>query len=178
MSKETAGLFDQDQPKQKSTKKEMPQQERVFSGQKKAFHDLFILKTTKMLKLAGLKTDPDPLYVQVDHQHFYHTIDADGKPQTACGSIGGHFHLVEVEKAVDGGIPRVVSCSGPMTMVRRKVGTNYKIVPEPLENGDDHVHEVEYIKSDEITLRTKNLEAAKFTAAESLKGRTPPGVKA
>lgn len=145
---------------------------RKMRGSQTLHHDLFKLGLANMAKNISIDED-NPVIVGVEHVHFFHSIDSQGRPQDSCNSVGGHFHMVKVLKDKDGrfmldadGNP-IVEVSKPMRKVqvknsRGKVSVEVQHVPIGNGKYDEHTHEVEYMGSDVIQARKVNLEAAKF----------------
>lgn len=151
---------------------------RVFSQNVKKIHDLYKLGVSDMLKNTAQDGNV-PEYLKVEHCHFFHTFTSDGAAQNTSSTIGGHFHVMEIVTPATDSSPAVYKCSPPMRWgivkdrYKRKVR---EMVPANID--DEHTHEVQYIKSDELILRTKNVEAAKMHASEQAKyDKTLPGVQ-
>ena len=97
---------------------------------------------------------------KVEHCHFFHTVDSDGKELTNSSSIGGHFHKMEVVKDGDG-VPHVKCVSGPVRLAKKKNRRTgkWEKITAPINDYDYHTHDIEYLKSEEITVRKTNVEA-------------------
>ena len=151
---------------------------RVFTGQKKIFHDLYKLSVAKMLKNMSWQPIPADEYTPIEHCHFFHTVDSSGKTQIYSTSVGGHFHIMEIEDQGDGNPPLVKCVSGPMKLARVKDPHTLKYVkkPVPVNDVDSHTHEVTYLKSDEIALRKLSDEAAKVIGANANLTAKPAGL--
>jgi hypothetical protein len=155
-----------------ATESQSPKFQRKYRGTQTLHHDLFKLKVENMAKNVSIDEN-NPVIVGVEHAHFFHTIDSQGRPQDRCNPVGGHFHMVTPRKNKDGsfvvdidGNP-IVEVSKPLRMVQRK-NARGKVTVE-VENVsigdgkiDEHVHEVEYMGSDKIQARKINAEAMKF----------------
>jgi len=156
-------------------------QKRVFKGTQEIHHDLFKLKVATMLKRKpeswGLGTDEldKQDMLDVEHVHFFHSVDSDGKVQTNCSTIGGHFHIMEVAQGADG-VPVVKCGSGPMHFARKKVRGKMKRVMIPVNEVDDHTHDVQYIESMTVKRRKLSAEAANVVAHDAQKTAPIPGV--
>lgn len=132
--------------------------DRRLKQSQKTWHDLFKLDLQFMRK--NINGDlPTPNIVDVEHVHFFHTVDSDGRPQDKCSPIGGHFHRMKVIPQGPGKPPLVQCVSGPLKMAKR----GNKVVEAPVED-DDHVHAVSYIDSQEIEIRKKSVVAAQVQA--------------
>ena len=160
---------------------EVPQgQQRIFPKDRTIVHDLYKLKVASMLRNISWNAVPEN--VSIEHCHFFHTVDSDGKVQTTSTAIGGHFHEMEVIPQANG-VAKVICKSGPMTHGKTKFRgqwkkTNVPYYPEDKEGniGDDHTHEVQYISSCEITPRINNIEALKVIGEDASKSAGLPGV--
>lgn len=168
------------EPKQKTkslndggfTPPELPQQ-RVFAKDRILIHDLYKLNVATMLKNISWTDVPD--HVKIEHCHFFHTIDSDGKVQTTSNAVGGHFHEMEVVPT-SGGVA-VVKCGPPMKHGKVKVRGVWKKTSVPYDDEDNHVHDVQYISSCEIKPRVNNTEALKVISAEAAKTAAIPDVE-
>lgn len=160
-----------------TTATEPPKGQRVFSRQVKKIHDLYKLMVANMRKNVALEGS-NPEFQTVEHCHFFHTFTSDGQAQNTSSTIGGHFHVMEVVTPATDTTPAVYKCSPPMRwgVVKDKYKRKVReMVPANLD--DDHTHDVQYIKSDELVLRTKNTEAVKLHAEVGAKyDKTLPGV--
>ncbi len=144
----------------------MVRQPRVYKSTQEIDHDLFKLEVAHMSKNVSY-TDV-PFIERYEHVHVFHTVDSNGKVQTTSTPVGGHHHEVEVVAGPDG-VP-TLKVSQPRRWVKRKVKGVMKRMPEPIwldaehSESDEHTHEVTYLGSEKITLRTPNMEFAKFDA--------------
>lgn len=146
---------------------------RFFAGMETIHSDLFKLDVADVLKNMGIDGQ-DPDYIKVPHSHFYHTYDSDGRKQVRCVAIAGHCHEMTEEADPDGG-PPLVSCGPAVKEVRRKIKGKFVKVYEPLTD-DPHVHEVVYMRSNEVAKRQVNPDAANLIAAEHQKTAPVPGI--
>ena len=149
---------------------------RIFNEDRLICHDLFKLKVASMKKnMMWHPIDPAD-YVSIEHVHFFHTYDSAGKKQIHSTSVGGHFHIMEIEEQGDG-LPPVLKCaSGPKKYVRRKnkYGKNkYEKVIVDVNPIDNHTHEVVYLQSNEQKVRKMNEEAAKLIGANARLAEKP-----
>lgn len=153
-----------------------------YSDQVQMDTHLYKLVEAPVIKYLGKDTEdkvhPDSTpqdFVHMGHAHIYRTTDSDGKKHTRCVPIGGHYHVIELDpNTKEGEAPKILAMSGPMRSVAKKIGGRTVMTDEPLNHFDDHVHDVEYLKTEVIQARQSNVEAAKFMAAESFKTPTPP----
>ena len=117
---------------------------RNFTGSDEINSDLFKLVLgyfTKDISVIKKKV-PDPQDLQkVPHAHFYHSVDSNGREMDSCNAVGGHKHTVTVKYDKDGEIVSAVcgKSTGPI---------------------DDHIHEIEYIKTDKVERRIRNKNTA------------------
>lgn len=158
-------------------------QQRNMTGKKEIFTDLFKLQVEKVIKYEGWdeanehpNTHPNK-FSTWEHTHPFRTFDKKGDKMNHCTPIGGHFHMVEWEDNGAEGIPTIKSVSGPMVMQKKRVRGELKTLPVPANDYDDHVHDVEYIRSCKMEFSTTNVEAAKVIAYESSKTAPLSGVE-
>jgi len=160
-----------------TTKTSEPKQPRVFKSTTTLHHDLFVLHPSQMMKDKRLdKTgypDEEDL-IGVAHQHFFHTIDSQGRKQLYCSPIGGHFHEIIIKEKGEGEPPEIVEVSGPMKWGMKKKGGKYKRVAVPVNEYDKHTHEIKYLQSEKVTPRKANVEAAKVATTLQMK-ESPSG---
>lgn len=157
---------------------------RNLTGTKKIFTDLFKLTVAKVIKYEGWEDpsvehpDNQPnKFSTWEHTHPFRTYDKKGARQTMSTPIGGHFHVITWKDNVDPDAPpEILSVSGPMVMGNKIIKGKKTQVPVPANDFDDHVHDVEYIRSSEIIFSTTNVEAAKVVAWEAQKTAPLPGV--
>jgi hypothetical protein len=152
---------------------------RVFKANKMIYHDLFKLHVSNMKKNVSWQRDILDLK-DVEHVHFFHTYDSSGKKQTSCVPTGGHFHLVETEDQGEGLPPKIVSVSGPMVWGNEKdryTGKRRRIPVPYLKDDDNHTHDIEYIESSEIKVRSINAEAVKTIGKVEGAAQKPSWVK-
>lgn len=133
---------------------------RVYAGNMELDHDLFKLEVAPMMK--DLSWSDIPNYVQVEHCHFYHTIDSSGRKLLESSSVGGHFHEMFLTEQ-QGKAPSVV-CGPPVKYVLKKVAGRWKKVTEQIK-ADSHVHNVKYVSSEKVQLRKMNAEYLKVQSA-------------
>jgi hypothetical protein len=142
---------------------------------------LYKLMSAPVKKYTGhrkeIDTSPDAEpqnFLDMEHTHVYRTMDIDGNKHTKCVSIGGHYHNLELDYS--GIIPKVVAMSGPMKMVSETKAGKNRLVEQPINHYDDHIHEVQYVKTEKINGHQVNMEAEKYIAMESMKGAAPAGI--
>jgi len=139
---------------------------RTYKGDVTIDHDLFKLQAAKFLKNISIDIN-NPIWMPAEHCHFYHSHDSSGKRLEKSSATGGHFHEMEVKVDKKGNLS--ATCSRPLKRVWNPKKRRYENTPfnsgAAEGAGDNHVHEVTYIKSDKIEIRKLNSEAAKFQSA-------------
>ena len=126
----------------KRVKKEV-ETKRVYSANMKLDSDLFKLEITMMKKNIGYNNDKHIL-ADVEHCHFYRTVDSNGRSQKNSSYVGGHSHDIEVFEVFKDGENHLKAKCSP--------AKGSKFV-------DTHVHNVHYVRSDKIYRRKLNEEA-------------------
>lgn len=118
-------------------------------------HDLYKLKIgTSKKNISWQKHQPN--LVDVEHTHFYHSVNMRGEPNKNSIEISGHFHEVSTTVMPNGDM--TASCGPPMKKVLKET-PNGKILTmiEPVKYVDantgktiydQHLHEIEYIGSE------------------------------
>lgn len=155
---------------------------RSMTGKKKTVTDLFKLSVAKVIKYEGYDPEnehPDshPMKFSTwEHTHPFRTYDKNGVKQTMSTPIAGHFHLVEWQEDPNGGEPTIISISGPMAMQKKKIKGRMTSVAVALNDYDDHMHDIEYLRSSEIEYTPTNTEAQIVIAREAMKTAPVPGV--
>lgn len=140
----------------------------------------FKLGVAEVIKRVGVANHPDDMpqdFWPFEHTHIFRTRDSEGKELHTSASIGGHFHVIELEPHKDGDSkpPVIKSVSGPMVMVTKKIKGKRRQVPAPLNDYDTHTHKISYIRTDKIQARKHNAVAAMVEAQEAMKGAPPAG---
>lgn len=154
--------------------------ERVYAENLMIDHDLYKLQLAAMLKDIAIKApNHEPLFDEVLHQHYYHTYDSSGKRMSECSPIGGHTHELIIEQPAqpakfdkegnetEKAKVAIYKCGPPMRVVRKRQGRGRfkKVLERLMVHGliyDDHRHDVEFLKSDRIKMRSKNVKAAEW----------------
>lgn len=155
-------------------KTKAPVVERRYHGSQVLEHDCYKLAPAPLLRNVSFSDIPD--IQKFEHSHIFHTIDSDGRKQENCSAIGGHFHRMKVTH-VPGGAPVVECVTGPMREVRRRVKGQFVKVVEPVPGEDDHRHDVVYLHSEKISLRSVNVEAVRVQQVDAQKTAPIPGVQ-
>lgn len=115
---------------------------RVYGNQQEFDSDTFKLELATFQKNISWN-DKNPILEPVEHCHFFHTFDSNGKRCDRSCRVGGHYHNVVVKVNEEG---QLIGESGPA------IGG----LPT-----DRHIHTVRYIKSDIVKLRRYSPEALK-----------------
>lgn len=141
--------------------------ERIFKGHRKVIHDLFELKRAIFKQNVSYKFF-SPQIVEIEHKHFFHSVDRKGLPNNVSSDNSGHFHYVELSADKDGKMK--VKCGPAMRKITKKVKGKERDVVEPVFYGaedineidpqtgkrvaiiDDHTHELEYVSAEELSL--------------------------
>lgn len=156
----------------KSSKTAKPKVEpRIIERSKrKVLHHLFKAEIAKFKKNTS-HTPGAPRFLDVEHVHFFHSVDSVGHAQQFTNHVGGHCH--KVEWSVDENGSLVAKC-GPAVRKKKKMTRNgVQTVYEPVfyerkfseESGytenideiatterivDNHRHEMTYLGSDDV----------------------------
>lgn len=140
---------------------------RNIGGKGQVKSDLFKLEAAACMVNKSWGDVPD-LYEQ-EHIHWFHTFDSDGKKHTRCNAVSGHFHVIETEDQGEDQPVKILSVSGPMHEVKRKVKGRWLKVTEPVSGSleDEHSHAITYKKTDIVEIRTQSAQAANIVAAEA-----------
>ena len=133
----------------KKAKDEIPKVKRVFKGDDNIMVDTVKLETALFQKNVSFDSRM-PIIEPVEHVHFFHSFDSNGKPQVSANSVLGHTHDVSLSVDKEGNI--VGTCSAP-----RRNRNSEKILAS-----DQHTHTIKYIKSEEIKLRKISSDAVKL----------------
>lgn len=129
-------------------KKSLPQKiNRIYKEDMTIDSDTFKLETTNFAKNLSFD-DKKPIIVGVEHSHFFHTFDSNGRPMDKCNHVGGHTHEVKIE----------VDQNGDM------VGTCSPAIVHKGFKEDFHTHQVTYVKSDRFKVRSMNEQAQQLIA--------------
>ena len=145
-------------------------QSRVYKNSQNIDHDLFKLQVSFMKKnVAGDHQEPN--YQDVEHTHFFHTVDSLGIPQEYCTPIGGHFHQMTVIPGAEGKTPKVIA-GPPLKWVSQK--RNKRTIRVAVElNEDHHTHPIAYVESQPIKLAQVSTEFMKYQAQMDAKKPGP-----
>jgi hypothetical protein len=149
---------------------------RTYTTTQSKDHDLFKCRLAKFIRDLSWAKDGSQRQ-EVEHVHFFHTIDSSGRDLKETNNVGGHFHEVKIIPAKDeNSLPKVI-CGPARTWVIQGKGKNKKrvmvapriAVGTDNEEADEHTHEMDYLGSQRIPLRKPNVEAAKYQAEVAAK---------
>jgi hypothetical protein len=146
-------------------------QKRTYTATQAKDHDLYKCEVAKFLRDLSWQKDGS-MRQEVEHCHFFHTIDSAGRPQETTNAVGNHFHEVTIIPAQNEGELDEVICGPAMTweiqgkgrMKKRVMVAPRVAVNTDNEEIDEHTHEMSYQGSQRIQLRKPNIEAAKLQA--------------
>lgn len=134
----------------------------VYKGTQSFRHDLFRLSLASLKRNQSFKKGVVKIE-EIQHSHFFHTFDSNGRAQTHCTPTGGHFHEVKWEVGADGIL--IASCGPALRHVYKKRGGQQRKITELVKWDDEvndkvvvdsHTHDVVYAWSEEITTDTAN----------------------
>ena len=139
-----------------------------FQKQAQKIHSLYKLALSTFK--ANKSWTSEANYVDVEHTHFFHTINSSGQAQTTCAPVGGHFHEMILVTPATEDTPPVYKCSGPMKKVRQKNAYGaWEVVSVPVNGIDHHTHEVTYLHSEIWNPPKMNPEFTKLQAQMAAK---------
>lgn len=174
---------------------------RVVDGTQTFWHDRFKSDTKKMIKCIFNREDgqSEEDMKHIDHQHFFHSHDSNGRKQEQCVAVGGHYHNIithdeQGNPLVDKqGRPRV-ECSKPYRKIRKRQGRKMVTIIEEvtfkMAEGkilkDEHSHVFNYDRSQELSpdkiqqlkRQNGNQMLAAFEGKPEVKDNTPAAVNA
>ena len=130
---------------------------RSFRHDTTVHHDLFRLELAQTKKNISYKED-SPLWEAVEHKHFFHSVDSDGKAQNKCVPSAGHYHYVNI-KEIDGEL--IAEVSKPYTM-RIKKGKKIEVE----YSNDKHTHDATYLLSEEVKRRIYTEDAMRVISQQ------------
>ena len=135
-------------------------------GAQQIFHHLFKATLGKCLKNISFKRGVVDIH-QVEHVHFFHSVNSMGMPQRFTNMVAGHFHEITWEIGPNG--EPVAKC-GPALMKQTKrlpdgtsktnnVQVKWRdemfVDPRSGEQGrdviDNHTHQMLYMGTDELS---------------------------
>jgi hypothetical protein len=146
------------QPVQEAAAPSAPVQQRVYKDATSFDHDLFELMDTNMMR-NDEPTGWEPIWKAIEHSHFFHTFDSDGRKQIKSVAASGHYHPMEVIDQGPGNVP-LVKCGPAMKDVMKKDARGqWKKVSAPVQGEMQHSHEVQWRSSLSMKTRKVNQEA-------------------
>jgi len=157
-----------------------------YSEQVQVDTHLYKLVEAPVIKYMGIEKESlvsphDPShrqdFIDMGHAHIFRTVDSDGRTHSKCVPIGGHYHVLELEypEGKDKA-PIVVGMSGPMKGIPTKINGKTIIKDMPVNHWDDHIHDVQYLKSEKIQTRKSNQEAQIYIAQKTALPSAPGGI--
>lgn len=123
-------------------------------------HDLFKAEVASMKRNMSWKKGIVSIQT-IEHSHWYHTCNSQGRPQRYTNTVGGHFHEIEWQINAKGDL--VAKCSKPMTHKYKMAAGRHKKILAPVswmdeendrEVNDDHTHKMIYIHSEILSQAT------------------------
>lgn len=129
-----------------------------FRNQMTIFHHLFKASIGKFLKDISIGQD-DLRIDQVEHVHYYHSVNSMGHAQKYTTLVGGHFHEVTWSLDPKTGEP-VAKCGPALKKIIKNTPRGQKTLIEPLKFfnkehnqwiEDNHAHDMSYMGSDELS---------------------------
>lgn len=148
------------------------EQKRIFGNGVEFKSDLF------KLEVAECNLDKSwndvPQLEQIEHVHFFHTYDSNGRKMARTNIVAGHFHVIEYEEQGENKPVKIISVSGPMHEVKRRVMGRWVKVAEAISQNlqDDHTHKISYRRSEIVKARQTSPQAVNIEAQEA--NRTAP----
>lgn len=151
-------------------------QPRFFQKTEEIHCDTYKLEVAKMIKNMAFNKGAYDLE-KIEHVHFFHTCNSDGKKETYCQNVGGHTHKITY-KEIEGGVPEIISVGPPIQILKKLVRGKKQMVEVPVdENLDDkHTHEVTYRGSSKVQKRQPDPRAAQMQGDEAQKIKPVQGV--
>jgi len=152
-------------------------QQRVFGNKFEIKSDLFKLEVAECNMDKSWNDVPN--LESVEHVHFYHTYDSDGRKMVKTNTVAGHFHTIEVEDQGDNKPVKIVSVSGPMRELKKRIKGRFTKVFEPIKESleDNHTHKITYRRTEKIQARQISPNAVNIEAAEAQKTAPISGVQ-
>lgn len=135
--------------------------QRRFKDKKLENSDVFKLKVAAAKKVIYNNNEGSirEQYIDIEHVHLWHTVDSRGKEVDRCHSVFGHTHEMKLD--IDQQTGEVRAICGPAIYTLPEITLHKKNDKQRVvECLDKHVHEVEYIRTDKVTIRVTNPEAA------------------
>lgn len=152
-------------------------QQRVFGNKFEFKSDLFKLEVAECHMDKSWNDVPN--LEAVEHVHFYHTYDSDGRKMAKTNTVAGHFHLIEYQEQGEDKPVKIISVSGPMRELKRRIKGRFTKVNEPVSDKleDNHTHKITYRRTEKIQARQISPNAVNIEAAEAQKTAPISGVQ-
>lgn len=152
-------------------------QNRVYGSKVKIKTDLFKLEVAECNMNKSWNDVPN--LESVEHVHFFHTYDSDGRKMTKTNTVAGHFHAIEVEDQGNDKPAKIISVSPPMRELRRRIKGKFTKVFEPIDSAleDEHTHEITYRRTEIVDARQVSPNAVSIEAQEANKTAPIAGVQ-
>lgn len=155
-----------------------PQNEqRVFGNKFEFKSDLFKLEVAECN--INKSWNDVPNLESVEHVHFYHTYDSDGRKMAKSNTVAGHFHVIEYQEQGEDKPVKIISVSGPMRELKKRIKGRFTKVNEPVHESleDNHTHEIKYRRTEKIQARQISPNAVNIEASEAQKTAPISGVQ-
>jgi hypothetical protein len=152
-------------------------EKRVFGNKFEFKSDLF------KLEVAECNIDKSwndvPNLEAVEHVHFFHTFDSDGRKMMRSNAVAGHFHVIEYTEQGDDKPVKITKVSGPMKEVKRRIKGKFVKVIEPVTASleDDHTHKPTYRRTENVVARQISAQAVTIESIEANKTAPIQGVQ-
>jgi hypothetical protein len=138
------------------------------SGEKEIEIMRFKSDVQNLKRNSAWKKNAAPDIEEIDHRHFWDTLNRRGEPNTHAVAKNGHTHYMKYELSPDGKSIKV-TC-GPALKAKNGTGPSGKsklsyspvflYMEDDPENGgtravnDTHIHAMTYIKTEKVLIRT------------------------
>ena len=153
------------------------EQKRIFGNNFEFKSDLFKLEVAECN--LNKSWNDIPMLESIEHVHFFHTYDSNGRKMARTNIVAGHFHVIEYEEQGGDKPVKILSVSGPMHEVKRKVLGRWQKVAEAISDTlqDDHTHKISYRRTERVQARQTSPQAANIEAAEANKTAPISGIQ-
>jgi hypothetical protein len=152
-------------------------QKRVFGNSFEFKSDLFKLEVAECN--LNKSWNDVPMLESVDHVHFFHTYDSNGRKMARTNIVAGHFHVIEYEEQGGDKPVKIISVSGPMHEVKRRIMGRWQKVAEAISETlqDEHTHKITYRRSEQVKARQTSVQAANMEAQEANRTAAISGIQ-
>ena len=143
------------------------EQKRIFGNSFEFKSDLFKLEVAECN--LNKSWNDIPMLEQIEHVHFFHTYDSNGRKMARTNIVAGHFHVIEYEEQGPDKPVKIISVSGPMHEVKRRILGKWQKVAEKISDSlqDDHTHKITYRRTERVKARQASVQAANIEAQEA-----------